>query len=182
VQKSGADFGTNKRGNLKKIFLLVIAIFCIKPCAYATESAALIKAPVMLKQTVHPKTVATQQKSVQQGQVSASIPPVEPQPVDFGHCSSFFKLDSPRLFYLTLASVNANRFKIDEIQSKSGYVLFTVAQRQFLASVISIDSKTSMLKITPCNNVYYFPIGIVQNMFKYIELNINTPIEKLVVL
>jgi len=166
---------------LKKIFLLVVAIFCIKPCVYAADTAMLIKAPVVLKQT-HSKAIVPQQKSLQQGQVSASIPPVQPQPVDFGHCSSFFKLDSPRLFYLTLASVNANRFKIDEIQSKSGYVLFTVAQRQFLASVISIDSKTSMLKITPCNNVYYFPIGIVQNMFKYIELNINTPIEKLVVL
>lgn len=108
--------------------------------------------------------------------------PVQPQPVDFGVCSRFFRMDSQRLFYLTLASVNANRFKIDEIQSKSGYVLFSAAQKQFLASVVTVDSKNSMLKITPCNNIYYFPVGIVQNMFKYIELNFNTPIEKLVIL
>lgn len=108
--------------------------------------------------------------------------PVQPQLVDFGICSKFFRLDSKKLFYLTLASVNANRFKIDEIQSKSGYVLFSAAQKQFLASIITVDSKNSMLKITPCNNIYYFPVGIVQNMFKYIELNFNTPVEKLSIL
>lgn len=108
--------------------------------------------------------------------------PVQPQPVSFANCNKFFKLDSQKLFYLTLAAVNANRFNIDEIQSKSGYILFSVGQRQFLASVINIDSKTSLLKITPCNDVYYFPVGIVQNMFKYVELNINAPVEKVNVL
>lgn len=113
----------------------------------------------------------------------APVPsPVQPQPIDFGVCNKFFKLDSQKLFYLTLAGINANRFEINEIQSKSGYVIFSVSKRQFLASVINIDYKNSMLKITPCNNIYYFPIGIVQNMFKYIELNISTPIEKLSVL
>lgn len=141
--------------------------------------------PVVLK-PVAPKPqlkgqVATIPSSIP-SVASVSVPPVQPQPVDFGRCSSLFKLDSQRLFYLTLASTNANRFKIDEIQTKSGYVLFTVAQRQFLASVISIDSQNSMLKITPCNNIYYFPVGVVQNMFKYIELNLNTSIEKLGVL
>lgn len=91
-------------------------------------------------------------------------------------------MDSQKLFYLTLASANANRFEIKEIQSKSGYILFTAAQKPFLASVIKVDSKTSMLKVTPCNNIYFFPGGIVQNMFKYIELNFNTSVEKLSVL
>lgn len=115
-------------------------------------------------------------------QSAATAPPTQPQPVDFGLCSKFFKLDKQKLFYLTLASVNANRFEIKEIQSKSGYILFTVAQRPFLASIIKVDAKNSMLKITPCNNVYFFPVGIAQNMFKYIELNLNTPVEKLSVL
>lgn len=114
---------------------------------------------------------------------SAAAPPaIQPQPVDFGACGRFFKFNGNKLFYLTLASINANRFEIKEIQSKSGYILFVVGQRPFLASIIKVDAKSSMLKITPCNNVYYFPVGIVQNMFKYIELNANTPIEKLGVL
>ena len=29
----------------------------------------------------------------------------------------------------------------------------------------------SMLKITPVNNDYFFPVGVVTNFFKYIELN-----------
>lgn len=107
---------------------------------------------------------------------------VQPQPVDFGVCNKTFKMDSQKLFYLTLASINANRFNIVEIQSKSGYVVFTVAKKEFLASVISVGAQNSMLKITPCDNVYYFPVGIVQNMFKYIELNLSTPVEKLGVL
>lgn len=108
--------------------------------------------------------------------------PVEPQPIDFLCCNKFFKMNSQRLFYLTLASINANRFKIDEIQTKCGYILFSVSQKQFLATIVTIDSKNSLLKITPCNNIYYFPIGIVQNMFKYIELNVNTPVSCLSIL
>lgn len=113
-----------------------------------------------------------------------TMPPAQtlPSQVDFSLCNKTFKLDSTRLFYLTLAGVNANRFVIDEIQSKSGYILFSVLKKQYLASVVIISPQTSMLKITPCDNIYTFPLGIVQNMFKYIELNSNTPIEKLSVL
>lgn len=142
---------------MKKIFFTLL-FFCSLGCASALGSSAPI-------QTLPPQPTA-----------------VDPQPIDFACCNKFFKIDSQKLFYLTLAGINANRFKIDEIQSKCGYVVFSVAQKQFLASVITIDSKNSMLKITPCNNIYYFPIGIVQNMFKYVELNVNTPVSKLSVI
>lgn len=105
--------------------------------------------------------------------------PIQPQPADFSICNKFFDIPSENLFYLTLSAVNANRFNINELQSKCGFILFSVGQRQFLASIISIDKKHSMLKITPIDNIYFFPIGIIQNMFKYVELNINTPIEKI---
>lgn len=113
---------------------------------------------------------------------SATPAPVQPSAVDFGVCTKFFKMDSQKLFYLTLAGINANRFEIIEIQSQSGYVIFSAAQKQFLAKIITVDPKNSMLKITPCSNAYFFPVGIVQNMFKYIELYAATPIEKLSVL
>lgn len=149
---------------MKKNYLLLFIILCYlgRGCAYGASAPA--KTNLL---TVPPQ---------------AAPSPIQPQPVDFGACSKFFKFNSNKLFYLTLASVNANRFEIKEIQSKSGYILFNVAQRPFLASIIKVDSKNSMLKITPCNNVYIFPVGIVQNMFKYIELNTNTPVEKLSVL
>ena len=93
------------------------------------------------------------------------------QDVPFEQCTKIFDIDAENLFYLTIASVNANRFKIEEIQSKTGYILFNAVNKDFLASVIKIDSKKSILKITPTNNVYYFPPGIVLNLFRYIELN-----------
>lgn len=103
--------------------------------------------------------------------------PVQPQSIDFNICNKYFRLDNKSLFYLTMTGINANKFTINEIKSKNGYILFTVAQKQYLASVIKVDSKNSLLKITPCDNKYYFPSGIVQNLFKYIELNEKTGFE-----
>lgn len=186
---SGCTFYVNADTNVNSIDSLNI-----KPISVLTNTSS-VNAIQTNKTVQQPKTsqpvqkvqqpanvpVATKKqasKNTQQSQVNVpsnlSIPPVS-----FENCSKTFKLDSQRLFYLTLASVNANRFSIDEIQSKSGYVVFTAAKQQFLASVITIDSQRSMLKITPCNNIYYFSIGIVQNIFKYIELNMQTPIENL---
>lgn len=144
---------------LKKRFLLVLFTGCL----IFNGSAFAALAPQKTSPVVTP-------------------PPVQVPAVDFSSCNKIFKMDSQRLLYLTLSSVSANRFVINEIQSKSGYVLFSAGQRQFLASVITIDSKNSMLRITPCDENYSFPLGIVQNFFKYIELNSNTPIEKLSVM
>lgn len=96
---------------------------------------------------------------------------VTPQNVSFEDCTRTFNMNSERLFYLTLAAVNANRFEIKEVQAKTGYVLFTAVGKDFLASVISIDKYRSMLKITPANNNYFFAPGIVLNMYKYIDVN-----------
>lgn len=108
--------------------------------------------------------------------------PVQPQTIDFSICNKYFKVDNQTLFYLTMSGLNENKFTIDEIKSRSGYILFTVAKKQYLASVIKVDSKNSLLKITPCDNKYYFPSGIVTNLFKYIELNAQSPVEKVQVL
>lgn len=101
---------------------------------------------------------------------------VTPQEVSFATCAKFFNIPADRLFYLAMAAANANRFTIDEIQSKTGYILFTAVNKQFLASVVKMDANRTLLKITPTNNVYYFPPGVVLNFFKYIELNANTPV------
>lgn len=93
------------------------------------------------------------------------------QNVPFEQCTKIFNIDAENLFYLTIAGINANRFQIDEIQSKTGYILFNAVNKEFLASVVRLDSKNSLLRVTPANNVYYFQPGIVLNLFKYIELN-----------
>lgn len=159
---------------MRKRFLvtgLIIGCFLGRVSALCADAPQSLSGKPIIQKTVS-NALPVQQASSQ----------VQPQKVEFKACNKFFKLPSQKLFYLTLASINANRFTIDEIQSKSGYILFSVGKKRFLASIISIDGKNSLLKITPCDNVYYFPVGIVQNMFKYVELNVQTPVEPLSVL
>ena len=100
-----------------------------------------------------------------------------PQNIPFENCTKIFGVNQEKLFYLTLSSISANRFNIDEIQTSNGYILFTANRNKYLAAVAKVDDKNSILKITPCNNVYNFPPGIIINTFKYIDLNIPTEIK-----
>ncbi len=104
-------------------------------------------------------------------------PATVPQNVMFEDCTKLFAVNKEKLFYLTLASLSANRFLIDEVQTYNGYVIFSVNKNQYLATIAGVDNSNSILKITPCNNVYNFPPGIVTNTFKYIDLNLNSDIK-----
>ncbi len=95
------------------------------------------------------------------------------QNIKFENCTKVFNTDNISLLYLTISSVNANRFTIDEIQSKSGYILFTAVGKQFLASISNVNTNQALLKITPVDNNYFFQPGIILNIFKYIEMNLQ---------
>ena len=105
---------------------------------------------------------------------------VTPQSIDYNIGTRNYILTPEKLFYMALASINANRFTIDEMQSKTGYILFTAVNKQYLASVVKVDANKSMLRITPTNNNYFFAPGIVLNVFRYIDLNGATPVYNLV--
>ena len=116
--------------------------------------------------------------AVEQPRPANPTPPITvPQNIMFQNCTKNFAVNKEKLFYLTLASLSANRFTVDEIQTANGYIIFTVNRNKYLATVASVDSANSILKITPCNNVYNFPPGILLNTFKYIDLNLNTEIK-----
>lgn len=101
---------------------------------------------------------------------------VTPQNVDYKICTRTYIMKPEKLFYMAIAAAKANKFTINEIQSKTGYILFTAAGKEYLASVMRIDSNNSQLKITPVNNNYFFAPGIVLNFFRYIDLNGATPL------
>lgn len=101
---------------------------------------------------------------------------ITPQNVDFKTCTRTYIMPADKLFYMAIAAAKENKFAIDEIQSKTGYILFTAAGKQYLASVVKIDNNKTMLKITPTNNNYFFAPGIVLNYFRYIDLNGATPL------
>lgn len=93
------------------------------------------------------------------------------QNISYEDCSKIYDTDKVNLFYLTIGAVNANRFKIEEVQTNNGYIIFSTGKNKYLAIVAEIDKKNSILKITPCNNLYYFQPGIISNIYKYIDLN-----------
>ena len=101
---------------------------------------------------------------------------ITPQNVDYKLCTRTYVMQPEKMFYMVIASAKANKFEINEIQSKTGYVLFTAAGKEYLASVMKIDTTHCQLRITPINNNYFFAPGIVLNFFRYIDLNGATPL------
>lgn len=99
-----------------------------------------------------------------------------PQYVGFERCVRVYPLNAEKLYYMSIASINANRFQTLELQSKMGYILFKAVNKEFLISIIKIDDTKSMIKITPANNNYFFAPGIVSNIYKYIDMYGATPV------
>lgn len=95
------------------------------------------------------------------------------QNVPYENCYKVFNTDNNNLFFLTLAAINANRFNIREIQSKSGYIMFDAVNKPFLATVVNVNKNQGMLRITPVDGNYYFQPGVVLNIFKFVELNVD---------
>ena len=132
---------------MKKYFIILSLFFM----PYAAAEEVVIQKPVQ-----NPLTVS--------------------QNILFENCTKIFGINQEKLFYLTLASISANRFNIEEIQSSHGYIIFSANRNKYLATISKIDKTNAILKITPCNNVYNFPPGIITNTFKYIDLNMTTKI------
>jgi len=110
-------------------------------------------------------------------QTTTTPPITAPQKVAFENCTKMFAINKEKLFYLTLGAISANNFIVEEIQTENGYIIFYAAKNKYLATVAGIDGQNSILKITPCNEIYVFPPGVLINMYKYIELNLNTEIK-----
>lgn len=146
-------------------------IFCLGLVANADTQ--------VIVQPVSATTNATQTINVQKTTTQPqNISPTVPQSIPFEKCTKKYMIPVEKLYFLALASVNANKFSIVEIQSKSGYILFNVANRDYLLSTVRVDDKSSIVKIVPADNNYFFPLGVLTNFYKYLDLNINTAIEE----
>lgn len=94
-----------------------------------------------------------------------------PQTITLPQCVKTFSVGYEKLFFLTEAAISSNNFNVEEIQSQGGYIVFSVSNYKFLATVMSFGDNKAILKITPCNNNYTFPPGVIRNVFRYIETN-----------
>jgi len=155
-----------------KILCLSVVLFC-GACVFAEGQNVIVQPVSAISNTT--QTINVNNNTV----VPANVSPTVPQMISFEKCTKKYEIPVDNLYFLTLASINANKFTINEIQSKTGYILFTAANRQYLASVNRVDPKSAILKIVPADNNYYFPLGILTNIYKYIDLNVATTIEEL---
>ena len=100
---------------MKRLFLTLGLIFIINT-AHADEGQ-FVQAVQQPQPATNPLTVA--------------------QNIMFENCTKIFNVNQEKLFYLTLASISANRFNIDEIQSANGYIIFSANRNKYLASILS---------------------------------------------
>ncbi len=146
---------------MKNKALFLIALIFINFPAFA-------ESPVLQNTTPAPKIQTTQ--TVPQNSSATKSPTVT---TNFENCVRSYKTSVDNLFYLTLAAINANNYKIDEIQSRSGYISFWAGNKILLASITSVDNKTSMIRITPIHNSYAFSPILVERIFFYLTNNIK---------
>ena len=99
--------------------------------------------------------------------------------VSFSACQKTFVKQSEPFFYVVLSALAKNNYKVEEIQSKNGLIIFKVYNKEFLANITKVDFKTTLLKLTPADNNYAFQYSIVENIFKTIEEDLYKDIYKL---
>lgn len=102
-----------------------------------------------------------------------------PKPVytSFDNCYKFYSADCEKLFLVVLAGLNANNYKIIELQSRNSLVIFKADNKEFLASISKVDAKSAMLRITPADNSYAFSPTVISRIFQYVTENINLPLQ-----
>ena len=90
------------------------------------------------------------------------------------NCYKSYAVPGEKLYFQTLTALAANKYTIKETQTKEGYILFVAHGREFLATVVNINDKTSLVKIAPVDNSYKFSPEIVQKVFASISQNLET--------
>lgn len=82
-----------------------------------------------------------------------------------------YKTSSENLLYLLLSAINEHNYLIEEIQFKTGSVLFKAYTKEFVASVSAKDGFNSFIKIVPADNNYNFSPMLLEKLHSYIEMN-----------
>lgn len=98
---------------------------------------------------------------------------------NYRDCIRLYKLPYGKLYALALSSINSNKYEILEMQFRNGYVIFEAEGREFLLTAMKKDKSFTFLKVTPCDNNYYFSPAIPQKIFRYIDLNFNADLKEL---
>lgn len=112
-------------------------------------------------------------------ELEASYAQTAAQYTNYRDCIKLYKLPFEKLFYLALSSVEGSKFELLEIQSRNGYLIFKADDKEFLISVFKKDKNSTFIKITPCDNSYYFSPQIPQKIFNYIVAHYNNEVKEI---
>jgi hypothetical protein len=120
--------------------------------------------------------VCFSQQTLAEDVIPASVIKSVSTSLDF---SKSYKTSSENLLYLLLSAINEYNYAIEEIQFKTGSVLFKAYTKEFIASVSTKDGYNSFVKIIPADNNYNFAPSLIQKLHNYLETNTNTSFQKL---
>lgn len=99
--------------------------------------------------------------------------------VQFSECNRSYAKPAEPVFYIVLSAIAKNGYKVNEIQSKNGLILFSAGNKEFFVNITQIDGQTALVKITPADNNYSFQYSLLDNIFQTVASDLNKNIYKL---
>ena len=109
-----------------------------------------------------------------------STTPQTPIYTSFTQCIKTYQLPTESLLYTCLSAINDNNYQIEEIQFKTGTIIFTAYSKEFILVTAKKDIKNSFVKILPADNNYNFSASTLNRIFTYIDLNSGTGTQNLI--
>ncbi len=91
------------------------------------------------------------------------------------NCNKIYPLSADNLYMLTLSALNSQgQFKVVEMQSKSGYIMFEASnKKQYIITISKEGTASSNIKILPANSDFSQGTSIQKMVFDTIDLNIK---------
>ncbi len=94
-------------------------------------------------------------------------------------CEKNFGLNADELYLLTLSILNGTgQFMVEEIQSKNGYILFSINEQKYIAQISKINSLSSNIKILSATSDYTKGTNVQKMVFDALNLNIKNTLKQ----
>ncbi len=93
-------------------------------------------------------------------------------------CYKIYPVDADNLFMASLNVLGSNnKFEISEIQTKNGYILFSVGSKYYLLTVTKRYKNQSEVKVLPQNSDYSQGSIVATTIFNMLNEEIKRPME-----
>ena len=86
-----------------------------------------------------------------------------------GNCIKEYPLNHKELYLNALSAINAHKFEVIEMQSKSGLILFQTGKGEYVATVYFTKSGSSEIKVLPANSNFSAGIEVQRTIFATLD-------------